>query len=83
MYSAEKKALRDYCNSLSLVGVWHSGPKVSYISFGTLDNNQDKHPDRKTMLRDRAAYYIKWLLEQPKDVNINEISIDPLQERQQ
>ena len=38
LYSAEKKALRDYCNSLSLVGVWHSGPKVSYISFGTLDN---------------------------------------------
>ena len=81
LYSAEKKALRDYCNSLSLVGVWHSVPKVSYISFGTLDNNQDKHPDRKTMLRDRAAYYIKWLLEQPKDVNINEISIDPMQER--
>jgi len=82
LYSAEKKALRDYCNSLSLVGVWHSGPKVSYISFGTLDNNKDKHPDRQTMLRDRAAYYIKWLLEQPKDVNINEISIDPMQERQ-
>lgn len=81
LYNAEKKALRDYSNSLSLIGVWHSGPKISYISFGTLDNNQDKHPDRKTMSRDKAASYIKWLLDQPKDVNINEISIDPIQER--
>jgi NADP-dependent 3-hydroxy acid dehydrogenase YdfG len=29
---------------------------------------------------DRAANYIKWLVEQPADVCINEISIDPLQE---
>lgn len=82
LYNAEKKALRDYANSLGLVGVWHSGPKVSYISFGTLANNQHKHPDRKCMLEDEAAYYIKWLIEQPKHVNINEISIDPMQERQ-
>ena len=83
LYSAEKKALREYCNSLSLVGVWHSGPKVSYISFGTLTNNQDKHPDRTCMNIDEAAHYIKWLLDQPKHVNINEISVDPMQERKQ
>jgi short-subunit dehydrogenase len=79
LYNAEKKALRDYCNSLALVGVWHSGPKVSYISFGTLSNNQHKHPDRKCMDIDEAAQYIKWLIDQPKYVNINEISIDPMQ----
>lgn len=79
LYSSEKKALRDYCNSLALVGVWHSGPKVSYISFGTLENNQYKHPDRKTMPLDQAAQYIKWLIDQPRHVNINEISIDPMQ----
>ena len=79
LYNAEKKALRDYCNSLALVGVWHSGPKVSYISFGTLSNNQEKHPDRKCMDIDEAAQYIKWLIDQPKYVNINEISIDPMQ----
>tara|TARA_B100001094_G_scaffold331898_1_gene401826 strand:+ start:978 stop:1526 length:549 start_codon:yes stop_codon:yes gene_type:complete len=83
LYSAEKKALRDYCNSLGIVGVWHSGPKISLISFGTLANNQHKHPDRKCMLEDEAADYIKWLIEQPKHVNINEISIDPMQERQE
>jgi NADP-dependent 3-hydroxy acid dehydrogenase YdfG len=29
---------------------------------------------------DRAANYIKWLVEQPTDICVNEISIDPLQE---
>ena len=82
LYNAEKKALRDYSNSLSLLGVWHSGPKTSYISFGTLSNNQHKHPDRVCMNIDQAARYVKWLIEQPKDVNINEISIDPMQVRQ-
>ena len=81
LYNAEKKALRDFSNSLALIGVWHSGPKISYISFGTLSNNQEKHPDRICMDIDQAASYIKWLLEQPKDVNINEISIDTMQER--
>ena len=83
LYNAEKKALRDYANSLGLIGVWHSGPKISLISFGTLSNNKDKHPDRICMDIDQAAQYIKWLIDQPKDVNINEISIDPMQERQE
>ena len=80
LYNAEKKALRDYCNTLSINGVWGSAPKVTLISFGSLSNVQSKHPDRKCMDIDRAANYIKWLIEQPKDICINEISIDPLQE---
>lgn len=79
LYNAEKKALRDYSNTLGISGVWDKGPKVSYISFGTLDNNQQKHPDRKTMSIKQAAEYIKWIIEQPKDININELSIDPMQ----
>jgi NADP-dependent 3-hydroxy acid dehydrogenase YdfG len=54
-------------------------PKVSYISFGTLTNNQHKHGDRTCLDIDQAAEYIKWLIDQPKHVNINEISIDPVQ----
>ncbi len=80
LYNAEKKALRDFSNTLAIGGVWTDGlPKVSYISFGTLSNNQEKHPDRKCMDIDEAAGYIKWLIDQPKYVNINEISIDPMQ----
>ena len=79
LYNAEKKALRDYSNTLGLSGIWASGPKISYISFGTLSNNQTKHPDRKVMDIDVSAEYIKWVVDQPKHLNINEISIDPMQ----
>lgn len=79
LYNAEKKALRDYCNSLGLSGVWSTGPRVSYISFGTLDNMQAKHPERKTITVQDAANYIKWITDQPAYLHINEISIDPLQ----
>lgn len=77
LYNAEKKALRDYCNSLSLLGVWNGGPRVSYISFGTLSNNQHKHLDRVCMDIFVAANYIKWVIDQP--IHINEISLDPIQ----
>lgn len=78
-YNAEKKALRDFSNTMALGGVWGNTPKVSYISFGTMTNNQDKHPDRKCIDIDTAAQYIKWVIDQPKTLHINEISIDPLQ----
>ena len=80
LYNAEKKALRDYCNTLALGGVWRDRAKVTYISLGTLDNNQHKHPERKCLTADEAADYIKWVFDQPASININEISIDPMQD---
>lgn len=79
LYNAEKKALRDYCNTLGMNGVWSSAPKITLISFGSLSNVQSKHPDRKCLEISRAAGYIKWLLDQPNDICVNEISVDPLQ----
>lgn len=79
LYNAEKKALRDYSNTLGINGVWSGGPKITYISFGTLENNQDKHPDRTTMSLSLAANYVQWVINQPKEISINEISIDPIQ----
>lgn len=79
LYNAEKKALQDYSNTLGLTGVWASGPKISYVSFGTLSNNAEKHPERKLLDIDKAAEYIKWIVEQPKGLVINELSIDPMQ----
>jgi short-subunit dehydrogenase len=79
LYNAEKKALRDYCNSLGMTGVWAKNPRVTLISFGSLSNVQAKHPDRKTIPIQGAASYVKWILEQPAHLHINEISIDPLQ----
>lgn len=80
LYNAEKKALRDYCNTLGMNGVWSFAPKITLVSFGSLSNVQTKHPDRTCLDIDRAATYIKWLIDQPTDICINEISIDPLQE---
>lgn len=79
LYNAEKKALRDYSNTLALGGVWDNKPKISYISFGTLSNNQHKHLDRTCLDIDKAAEYIKWVVDQPSHIAINEISIDPVQ----
>jgi NADP-dependent 3-hydroxy acid dehydrogenase YdfG len=80
LYNAEKKALRDFSNTLAIGGVWSDElPKVSYISFGTLSNNQEKHPDRKCLDIDHAAEYLRWVIDSPKHLNINEISIDPMQ----
>ena len=79
IYNAEKKALRDYCNTLGLNGVWGEGPKITLISFGSLSNVQHKHPDRKCIDISESVKYISWLLEQPADICINEISIDRIQ----
>lgn len=78
-YQQEKKALKSTSNALGLKSIWAGGPKVSYISFGTLSNNQHKHPDRKCLDINKAAEYIAWVIEQPEHININEISIDPMQ----
>jgi len=79
IYSAEKKALRDYANSLSKQSVWENAPKVSLISFGSLSNVQHKHPNRTCIDIEKVGIYVKWLLDQPKDLHIHEISIDPMQ----
>jgi len=81
LYGTEKRALRDMSNDISHSSVWSSLPpcKVSYISFGTLSNNQHKHPTRKCISLDEIALYIKWLVDQPRHLNINELSIDAMQ----
>lgn len=80
IYNAEKKALRDYSSTLAMGGVWRDRPKITYVSFGTLSNNKDKHPDRKCLDISVAAEYVLWILKQPSNLAINEISIDPMQD---
>jgi NADP-dependent 3-hydroxy acid dehydrogenase YdfG len=41
-----------------------------------------KHPDRKLLDTSYIAELIVWLLNQPEYVNINEISLDPIQSGQ-
>jgi hypothetical protein len=79
-YQHEKKSLRDFCNSLGLLSTWGGGPKVSLLSVGSLSNVQHKHPSRTCMELDQAAQYVKWMVDQPANLIINELSIDPIQE---
>ena len=80
VYQHEKKSLRDFCNSLGLMSTWGGGPKVSLLSVGSLSNVQHKHPTRTCMELDQAAQYVKWMVDQPAHLAINELSIDPIQE---
>jgi len=79
IYQQEKKALRSFCTSLNLMSTWQGGPQVTLLSLGTLTNMQEKHPDRMCMDIALAASYVKWIVDQPDHMTINELSIDPLQ----
>ena len=79
LYHYEKLALREMSAGLSLVGVWENGPKLTHISYGTLANRRDNNPGRTCLDMQAAAGYLRWILEQPAHININEISIDPIQ----
>lgn len=79
IYQQEKKALRSTSNAMGLKSIWSGGPKVSYVTFGTLENNQHKHPDRKVMTLAEAVDCIEYVLQAPEHLCVNELSVDPLQ----
>lgn len=78
-YQQEKKALKSTSNALGLKSIWTGGPKVSYVTFGTLENNAHKHPGRSIMTLNEAVDCIEYVLNAPEHLNINELSVDPLQ----
>jgi NADP-dependent 3-hydroxy acid dehydrogenase YdfG len=78
-YQQEKKALRSTSNALGLKSIWAGGPKVSYVTFGTLENNAHKHPGRAVMQLNDAVDMIEYVVNMPYHLNVNELSIDPIQ----
>lgn len=80
LYSTEKVALSEHTRNLNLHAFANNGPKTTHISFGMLETMRKKFPDKKFISADDAAGYIKWIIEQPSAVNINEVSIDPMQD---
>ena len=71
--------MRSTSNALGLKSIWTGGPKVSYVTFGTLENNAHKHPDRKVMKLSEAVDCIEYAINMPWHLNVNELSVDPLQ----
>lgn len=79
IYHYEKRALREMSSGHSMLSVWDGAPKVTHISFGTMENRQKDNPDRKCLGFDQVAQYIYWITEQPVSIHINELSLDPVQ----
>ena len=79
--STEKKALRDYNRDLTYMTMGGSNIKTTCVSPGSLTTASvmKKHPDRKLIDVEYIAEVILWLINQPDYVNINEISLDPIQ----
>jgi len=82
MYPAEKKALRAYCRQLSQISAGENDCKlkVTYLSPGNLHtpNQDEKLPNYPKLNCDYVSSIIKWLIEQPVDVNISELCLDKL-----
>ena len=80
MYPAEKKALRAYCRQLSQISAGENdcGLKVTYLSPGNLHTpkQDEKMPDTPKLNCEYVADVIKWLIEQPTDINISELCLD-------
>ncbi len=81
LYHYEKKILREMSTGHSLLSVWDQAPKVTCISFGTMENRSEKHPGRKCLNFKEVAGYIYWITQQPTHLHINELSIDPVQKK--
>jgi len=78
-YHYEKLALKEWSNGFSIAGVWSNEPKVTHLSIGTMENRSDDNPGRICLDMDLVASYVEWIIEQPKEININFLSVDPIQ----
>jgi hypothetical protein len=79
IYNTEKKSLKDLANSLGFIGDWETGPKVSRISFGAIEHKRHYHPTWNFIDINSAATYIKWIIDQPKEFNVFELGVEPMQ----
>lgn len=83
LYPAEKKGLRAYCRQISIMISSDTPPpfKLTYLSPGNMNTPkaEKKRPGIPKLDTMYVAEVIKWLLEQPKNVNISELCLDQIQ----
>ncbi len=79
LYHYEKRILREMSSGHSMLSVWDQAPKVTHLSIGTMENRAQVNPGRKCLNMETVADYVYWVTQQPKDIHINELSIDPVQ----
>ena len=90
LYPTEKVSLRDFCRRFAGMTTGGGpnlfkgiGIRITYLAPGMLDlpRQQEKYGNELAKL---DTYYlcdiIKWLIDQPENVNIHNISLDPIQQ---
>ena len=80
-YPTEKKALKAYNRDLTYKAMGGSNIKTTLISPGSLTTTSvmKKHTDRKLIDVEYIAELVVWTINQPEYINVNELSIDPIQ----
>ena len=85
IYPIEKKALKAYCRNIGnlCLGFEDRAPmkfRLTYLSVGHLNTPKanEKHPKADKLDLDYVVSVIEWLTKQPFNVNIHDISIDPI-----
>ncbi len=79
LHHYEKRTLRDMSTGHSILSVWNKAPKVTYISFGAMENRKEDHPGRKYLKLREVAEYIYWVTQQPNHLHIDELCISHIQ----
>jgi NADP-dependent 3-hydroxy acid dehydrogenase YdfG len=83
LYPVEKKALRLYCRQLSQIASSETPQnwKITYLSPGNLHTpkQDEKLPNIPKLDTDYLATVIKWLIDQPSNINISELCLDRIQ----
>ena len=82
LYPVEKRALRDLNRSLAKHCTWFDSKiRCTYFSFGGVATEKTQHQWGHYQHFDmqEIANYVKWIIESPRDTNIDELHITPIQ----
>lgn len=82
LYGIEKRSLRDLNRSLSLHVQWYDSKiKTTYFAFGGVNtpNSEKQWPAFSKHTTTEIANNVKWIIESPININIDELHITPIQ----
>lgn len=81
LYPIEKKALGAFCQNLAEQAKRGNGIAVTYLSLGYVETPRtvEKHATKKLLSTDYVVDLVEWVLSQPAGINVNSISLDPIQ----
>jgi len=89
LYCLEKKSLRDFCNRFGRNGSGGgpnlypgNGIRMTYLAPGMIDLPKQREKRGLDLAKLDPEYIvdvIEWLLQQPENINIYELSMDPVQ----